>query len=234
MFTCQTRPSIPPACPGAGATWSRAIRVVRALSADGTSTAGYRWAWNAACAIPHWPPARNVPRRISVSPAADACCPATDRSASAWGPPGCAGESCTPFDQCEPGTVCLGGTCTEPPGVTPMPPTAPLPPANLGDDCSRVSCDARQDGIYCNRITSKCEAMLPLAMPGQPCGPLLDGSGGTVFCTAGATCVGRQGLTRTCEPDLPVGEACQATLGARCARPATCVSGRCQEPSVCE
>src|SRR6185436_5807203 len=110
----------------------------------------------------------------------------------------------------------------------------PTTPANLGEDCSRAPCDSRQDGIYCNRLTMRCEAMLPLAAVGEPCGTLVDGSGGVVYCPPGTSCVNKQGLSRTCEPDLVVDEPCRPgnNAGPRCALPAACLDGKCQEREI--
>lgn len=138
------------------------------------------------------------------------------------------GEPCGVLDVCERGTTCTNGACADvaPPNMMPMPPQ-PIMPGKAGDDCMRAPCDTRMD-LYCNRLTLKCEALPPLAKAGEPCGPLLDGSGGTIQCVGGTTCLGVMGLTRTCVPDLDAGKPCNPLTGARCAIPNVCTNGTCQ------
>jgi hypothetical protein len=140
------------------------------------------------------------------------------------------GEVCSPVDTCEARTVCVGGQCVD---AMPAPPAPP--PVGRGEDCSKAACDTRMD-IYCNRVTLKCEPLLPLANAGEPCGTLVDGSNGQIQCVAGTTCVGVMGLTRTCVADLALGMACNPTGGARCALPAECVNRACalRDPPVCQ
>jgi hypothetical protein len=229
MFTCQARPSLPPACPAGRGNLAEGNPCRQTSQCRRTHYCRIPTGMECGLCHPPLPAGAECTSSDLCEPGSRCVLPGNGPIGQCLGSMKLRGQGCSPFDQCEPGTLCTAGTCTEPTREPAPPPTAPPPPANLGEDCSRVSCDSRQDGLYCNRLTSICEPMLPLAMPGQPCGTLVDGSGGIVYCTPGTSCVGRQGLTRTCEADLPTGAACQPTLGPRCARPATCVSGTCQE-----
>jgi hypothetical protein len=136
------------------------------------------------------------------------------------------GEACGVLDTCERGTTCTMGACmdTPPPQMMPMPMAMP---GKAGDDCSRTACDNRLD-LYCNRLTMKCDPLPPLAKAGEACGSLLDGSGATIQCVGGTTCLGVMGLTRTCVADLEAGKPCNPLTGARCANPNVCTNGTCQ------
>ncbi len=232
MFTCQTRPSVPPACPMGRGDLQEGNPCRQ--TAQCKRTLYCRVAPGADCGLCHPPlPAGAECTVTDQCEAPSRCVTSIGSMGQCLGAAKMRGQSCGPFDQCEPGTTCAAGKCVDPPMPPQMPPPAPMGPANLGEDCSRVSCDSRQDGIYCNRLTNTCEPMLPLAMPGQPCGTLVDGSTGTISCPAGFSCVNKQGLTRTCEPDLAVGEPCRSVANAsRCVPPAVCFEGKCQEREI--
>jgi hypothetical protein len=125
---------------------------------------------------------------------------------------------------CAANTVCRNSVCTVVAGY------------NVGDPCTGMSsaeCDTRI--AQCNRLTMTCEALL-MAKAGENCGGLVDGSGLSVSCVSGTSCVATVGaFARTCLPDLPFGSACDVQIGARCVRPSTCSEGKCQivPPPTC-
>jgi len=112
-----------------------------------------------------------------------------------------------------------------------------LPPGSRpGAPCATFEeCDGRFG--YCNRLNGKCEAYPPLVRAGENCGTRVDGSGETINCVPGTSCVATLGaLVRSCLPDLPVGAACHPTVGGRCTRPAACIDATCQiaPPAMCQ
>jgi hypothetical protein len=130
------------------------------------------------------------------------------------------GEACTGRDICD-NSTCVAGTCT------------PRLAGMLGQDCTgNPNVCSSSTGIYCNRLTNKCEMNPALAKEGEPCGSLVDGSLGFVDCVAGTGCVGTSGFVRTCLKHLPLGAACKTTQGARCAPPASCTNEVCVIPEV--
>lgn len=119
---------------------------------------------------------------------------------------------------CKQNIDCAEGSCGAGSG-TPCPSTCVPFVETAGADCTQAGCDPAK-GLGCNAVSHVCEAPVPNAAVGQPCGFDLQ-SGGAISCATGLYCTGFDVTTGVCAEPVAAGSPC--TTGQLCADGQTCV-----------
>ncbi len=133
----------------------------------------------------------------------------------------CAGTGTS--GSCQPWLSCVSGKCAAP--ITTTSEDASKKCSILGD---APDCDGRL-GLFCDIAASQCKAM-NVAKKGESC---TSEKGELRICAGGLLCRRADGASAsTCVPQPHLGDACDITMGLRCAAPSRCLDGKCVVPSM--
>jgi hypothetical protein len=130
-------------------------------------------------------------------------------------PLGNTGASCDAGHGCGYGTVCVGATMT---AAGTCQPSITMAGAHCGDAMT-AGCNGGLN-LVCNTTTHMCETY-HVAAAGGPCGRQMNGS--DVLCPPTQACATMGGMSQ-CVPRIPIGGACDSTMGLFCGIGASCVA----------